>query len=87
MTFDQITTQLSSQAYKDAMGDIKHLKFFPAIYETQRDNKLAPSSTCAITCMSMLLQTYKIVGSHREMESDLISNIEKEFSFSPGTIQ
>ncbi len=35
----------------------KTAKFFEAIYETQRDNKVSPSYTCCVTSVSMVLQS------------------------------
>jgi len=59
--------------------------FFPAIYETQRNNKIAPGVTCAATSFSMLAQslmlpeygaTYKIP---RGWEDVLLEDVQRNW--------
>lgn len=58
--------------------------FFPAIYETQRNNKIAPGVTCAATSFSMVMQSlflpeYGCTGTKppREYEDTILADIQK----------
>lgn len=58
--------------------------FFPAIYETQRNNKIAPGVTCAATSFSMVIQSlflpeYGCTGTRppREYEDFILADIQK----------
>ena len=58
--------------------------FFPAIYETQRNNKIAPGVTCAATSFSMVMQSlflpeYGCTGTKppREYEDVVLADIQK----------
>lgn len=59
----------------------KNFKLFPAVYETQRDNVYDPGVTCAITCLSMLLQSLdqfynvSVPGAHSGLEDDILKDI------------
>ncbi len=57
--------------------------FFPAIYETQRNNKIAPGVTCAATSFSMLLQSLALAAYGwtgrlpREWEDIFLADVQK----------
>lgn len=77
--FQKVVAGAATDALKDVV-DIRH----PAVYETQRDNTINPSGTCAVTCLSMLLQSLnlpenggKVPKIQRHLEEFILHDIRK----------
>lgn len=60
-------------------------KILPAIYETQRDNILDPGVTCAVTTLSMLIQSKGFyvpsgVAEAQHIEDEILTDLKNRFT-------